>query len=189
MLQSLMRDMAVNLFGLITRLGLRRVPLFNRVFLVSYDIYKRYVEAGPIDRLQEFVPRGSVVVDVGANVGFFSLRFARWVGAKGKVIAIEPEQQNCDNLIGALGREQLLDRVDVVKAVAAAESGTTFLEINPLHPADHKLSRDGTGVVVGETTKIGSYVKLYQGVSFIAKSLAASWQKLGVEVQIPQVRG
>ncbi|HEU0209873.1 MAG TPA: serine O-acetyltransferase EpsC [Candidatus Udaeobacter sp.] len=31
----------------------------------------------------------------------------------------------------------------------------------------------GTGVVVGETTQIGSHVKLYQGVSFIARSLAA----------------
>ena len=144
--------MAVNLFGLITKLGLRRVPLFNRVFLVSYDIYKRYVEAGPIDRLQEFVPHGSVVVDVGANVGFFSLRFAKWVGTEGRVFAIEPEGQNCKNLIEALRRQQLLDRVDVVKAVAAAESGTTFLEINPLHPADHKLSRDGTGVVVDAVT-------------------------------------
>jgi serine O-acetyltransferase len=30
----------------------------------------------------------------------------------------------------------------------------------------------GTGVVVGETTQLGSHVKLYQGVSFIAKSLS-----------------
>ena len=41
-------------------------------------------------------------------------------------------------------------------------------EIGPHFFIDH-----GTGVVVGETTKIGSHVKLYQGVSFIARSLAA----------------
>jgi serine O-acetyltransferase len=41
-------------------------------------------------------------------------------------------------------------------------------EIGPSFFIDH-----GTGVVVGETTKIGSHVKLYQGVSFIARSLAA----------------
>ena len=40
-------------------------------------------------------------------------------------------------------------------------------EIGPYFFIDH-----GTGVVVGETTKLGSHVKLYQGVSFIAKSLA-----------------
>jgi serine O-acetyltransferase len=41
-------------------------------------------------------------------------------------------------------------------------------EIGPHFFIDH-----GTGVVVGETTKIGSGVKIYQGVSFIARSLAA----------------
>ena len=40
-------------------------------------------------------------------------------------------------------------------------------EIGPYFFIDH-----GTGVVVGETTKLGSHVKIYQGVSFIAKSLA-----------------
>jgi FkbM family methyltransferase len=35
-----------------------------------------------------------------------------------------------------------------VKAVAAAVPGATYLEINQLHPADHKLSRDGTGLAV-----------------------------------------
>jgi hypothetical protein len=35
-----------------------------------------------------------------------------------------------------------------VKAVAAAVPGATSLEINQLHPADHKLSRDGTGLAV-----------------------------------------
>ena len=30
--------------------------------------------------------------------------------------------------------------------------GMTHLEINPLHPADHKLSRDGTGLPVTAVT-------------------------------------
>ena len=46
-----------------------------------------------------------------------------------------------------------------------------------IHPGakigPHFFIDHGTGVVVGETTILGSQVKLYQGVSFIAKSLAA----------------
>jgi Methyltransferase FkbM domain len=42
-----------------------------------------------------------------------------------------------------------------LKAVAAAEPGMTFLEINPLHPADHKLSRNGTGLPVTAVTLDG----------------------------------
>src|SRR6185503_18059960 len=37
----------------------------------------------------------------------------------------------------------------------------------------HFFIDHGTGVVIGETTQIGSHVKLYQGVSFIARSLSA----------------
>jgi FkbM family methyltransferase len=155
MFQSLIRDSMVKLFGLVAGLDLHRFPLFNRAFLAIYAVYKQYFEAGPIDRLREFVPSGSCVIDVGANVGFFSLRFAQWVGDTGKVIAIEPEDRNYDNLVAALGRRGLSRRVDALKAVAAAIPGTAFLEINPLHPADHKLSRDGTGLPATAVTLDG----------------------------------
>jgi FkbM family methyltransferase len=152
MFQSLIRNSAVKLFGLVAKPGLHRFPGLNRIFLVLYAVYKQYFEAGPIDRLREFVPSGSLVIDVGANVGFFSLRFAKWVGDDGKVISIEPEDRNYDSLISALKRGGLLARVDAWKAVAAAVPGMTFLEINPLHPADHKLSRDGIGLPVTAVT-------------------------------------
>jgi FkbM family methyltransferase len=155
MLESFLRNSAVKLFGLATKLGLQRLPLFDRVFLALYGLYKAHFEAGPIDRLREFVPDGSLVIDVGANVGFFSLRFARWVGDAGKVIAIEPEQHNFDSLILALKRAGILGRVDGLQAVATDQPGMTFLEINPLHPADHKLSRDGTGLSVTAVTLDG----------------------------------
>ena len=146
------RDSAVKLFGLTAKLGLQRLPFFNRGFLALYQLYKRYFEAGPIDRLKEFAPEGSLVIDVGANVGFFSLRFARWVGDRGKVIAIEPEQRNYASLVGAVERQGFSSRVEALRAVAAATRGEVLLEINPLHPADHKISRDGTGLPVRAVT-------------------------------------
>src|SRR6266480_2397039 len=46
-----------------------------------------------------------------------------------------------------------------------------------IHPGakigSHFFIDHGTGVVIGETAQIGSHVKLYQGVSFIARSLGA----------------
>jgi serine O-acetyltransferase len=50
----------------------------------------------------------------------------------------------------------------------------TGIDIHPgAEVGSHFFIDHGTGVVVGETTNIGSHVKLYQGVSFIARSLAA----------------
>jgi FkbM family methyltransferase len=155
MLANFLRDSAIRLFVLTAKLGLQRLPLFHRAYLALYPLYKKYVEAGPIDQLREFVPEGSLAIDVGANVGFFSLRFAEWVGDGGNVIAIEPEDQNYSSLISALERAGLLSRVEALRVVAAAEPGTTFLEINPLYPADHKLSRNGTGVPVTAVTLDG----------------------------------
>ncbi|WP_365885084.1 FkbM family methyltransferase [Bradyrhizobium sp.] len=63
-------------------------------------------------------------------------------------MAIEPEDRNYETLVSALKRQGLSGRVRALKAVAAATAGPMFLEINHLHPADHKLSRDGTGVAV-----------------------------------------
>jgi FkbM family methyltransferase len=158
MLQNLIRNSAVHLFGLVARLGVHRLPMFDRVFLLLYAGYKRHFEAGPIERLREFVPKGSLVIDVGANVGFFSLRFAQWVGDDGEVISIEPEDRNYETLISALKRAGLSGRVRPLKAVAAASSGMMFLEINPLHPADHKLSLDGSGVAV-EAVKLDDLIQ------------------------------
>jgi FkbM family methyltransferase len=152
MLAIFIRDSAVKLFALTARLGLRRIPLFDRAFLGLYSAYKKHFEAGPVDRLRDFVPEGSLVIDVGANVGFFTLRFADWVGDAGRVIAIEPEDRNYAHLVEAIGRAKFSGRVETLKAVAAAERGQIFLEINALHPADHKISRDGAGVAVTAVT-------------------------------------
>jgi len=148
MFQKFIRDSTVRLFGLVAKSGVHRLPVIDRGFLALYAAYKKYFEAGPIDRLQEFVPSGSIVMDVGANVGFFSLRFAQWVGNSGEVISIEPEDRNYRSLISALKRKGLANRVRALRVVAAAVPESTFLEINHLHPADHKISRDGTGLVV-----------------------------------------
>ena len=47
----------------------------------------------------------------------------------------------------------------------------TGIDIHPgTHIGSHFFIDHGTGVVIGETAKIGSHVKMYQGVSLIAKS-------------------
>jgi FkbM family methyltransferase len=68
------------------------------------------------------------------------------------VIALEPEDHNFNTLVRVLRNEGLSHRVRAVRAVAAATSGPAFLEINPLHPADHKLSVDDAGVPVDAVT-------------------------------------
>jgi len=48
--------------------------------------------------LPNFVKRGSVAIDVGANIGYYSLLLSRLVGPKGHVYAFEPLPANFDRL-------------------------------------------------------------------------------------------
>ncbi|WP_068076505.1 FkbM family methyltransferase [Novosphingobium lentum] len=47
-----------------------------------------------IDRLLQFIKPGDFVLDVGANIGFHTLSFARHVGSAGRVWAFEPDPVN-----------------------------------------------------------------------------------------------
>jgi FkbM family methyltransferase len=51
-------------------------------------------EPSSVQVLRAAVRPGDVVFDVGANIGFFATLFSRWVGAEGRVLAVEPEPEN-----------------------------------------------------------------------------------------------
>lgn len=56
----------------------------------------------------------------------------------------------------------------------------TGIDIHPgAHIHSHFFIDHGTGVVIGETSVIGRHVKMYQGVSLVARSLAGGQQLKG----------
>jgi FkbM family methyltransferase len=139
-------DGLVWLYARAIRTGLldRAVP--RRAFEFAYLAYKGLIEAGPINGLSGLVTNGSTVVDVGANIGFFSIRFARWVGPAGRVIAIEPEARNMESLRRRVARAELAGIVELVQAAAADRPGLLRLALNPGHPGDHHLAPEGEPV-------------------------------------------
>jgi FkbM family methyltransferase len=70
------------------------------------------------DLLVRRVPRGGVVYDIGANVGFFTLLTSRLVGPAGSVYAFEPLPANLE----LLRRHLALNRSANVTVFAAAAS-------------------------------------------------------------------
>lgn len=145
-MNRLLQDTLLSTYRLVFVRGLFRLGIGRRLFFALYDHYKLRFEAGPIERLRRYAPEGALVIDVGANVGFFTLRFARWVGAEGRIIAIEPEQQNFAELTRRLKAGKLAERVEVHRAVADAKPGEACLVVNPDHPGDHRLGERGLPV-------------------------------------------
>lgn len=139
-------DALVRLYGRATQGGVLHRPRPRRAYESVYLAYKRLIEAGPVDGLRGLVGTGSTVFDVGANIGFFSLYFARWVGPEGRVIAIEPEARNAASLRRRVARAGMSDVVTCVRAAAADRTGQVNLALNPGHPGDHHIADNGEPV-------------------------------------------
>lgn len=135
--------LALAAYSLAARLRLTETRLGRGLFLWAYGLYKGRVEARHAVCLLDYIPPDSTVIDVGANVGFFTRLFARHLGPNGQVIAIEPEARNASDLRAMLAREGLAQRVTVVQALAADAEGERLLAIDPLHPANHHIGAQG----------------------------------------------
>jgi FkbM family methyltransferase len=82
-----------------------------------------HYELDHIEPLRKFVQPGMTVYDAGANVGFYTLAFARLVGDAGRVFAFEPEARN----MNLLRRHIELNNVRNVTMVQAALGSATGL--------------------------------------------------------------
>lgn len=138
-------SLQAGLVGLYAKFGgdrLRRTAWGGRLFDLAYLSYKLAVEAGPIAALSRYLAPGSWAIDVGANIGVFTLRFARYCN----VAAIEPEERNFASLERRIAGAGAANRIVALRAVADTEAGERFLRVNPDHPGDHRLASTGAPV-------------------------------------------
>ncbi len=136
----------LRVYALVRATGLLETSLGRRAFEWAYDLYKRWDEAAGAEALQPLVAPGTLVIDVGANIGFFTVRFARWVSVGGRVLAIEPETTNLARLRRALSARNLQSQVEIIAAAATDRAGPVHLDVNPDHPGDHRLAATGQPV-------------------------------------------
>jgi FkbM family methyltransferase len=77
--------------------------------------------------LREVLPRGATFVDIGANIGWFSLLAASLVGPTGRVIAVEPNPRNVA-LLRQSAKDNGFDNIDVAAVALGERPGAAALE-------------------------------------------------------------
>src|SRR3972149_5157011 len=124
-------------------------------FLLEWGFYEKY----ETELFKRLVKKGMVVVDVGANVGYYTLLAARLVGDEGKVFAFEPDPYNYNLLCRNIEVNGYRNVIPVQKAVFN-KSGKMKLFLDKNNLGGHSLSEanvdKGVSTTV-ETTSLDEY--------------------------------
>ena len=109
--------------------------------------------------IQKEIGQGSIVIDIGANIGYYTLLFAKQVGASGRVFAFEPEPNN----FALLGRNVAINRyrnVILVNQAVSDYSGKIRLFINEKQRGDHRIydSHDDREFVEVNSIRLDDYL-------------------------------
>lgn len=113
--------------------------------------------------------QGDVVLDIGANIGYYTLLFARRVGPGGHVFAFEPEPNNFALLTKNVQMNGYTNVTLVNKAVSNT-NGRLGLFISKGNNADHRVydSQDGRDSVEVESVRLDDYLADFtRAVNFI----------------------
>jgi FkbM family methyltransferase len=137
-----------------------------RFFEFLYFNYKSLIEVPEAQFLRNYIPKGGVVIDVGSNIGFFTIKFAKWVGPTGRVVSIEPDDKNFQRLTYYVKKNNYSDRVILVKSAVSEKSGQVKLFLNPYNPMDHRISNKGINVRSTTIDELCSSLEL-ENIDFI----------------------
>jgi FkbM family methyltransferase len=112
--------------------------LYHRWFSLYnflYRVFKRGQDVAEILLLRNLVRPGDTILDIGANIGFYSRLFSVLVGPSGKVYSFEPDETNFihlhENVSGLLN-------VEPVKQAVAEKSGLLKLYTSRMLNVDHR---------------------------------------------------
>lgn len=148
--------------------------IFNGETKMWIDLADRYVSFGclidnyePLETtaFKRLIQPGFHVVDLGANVGWFSLLAARCAGADGRVWAVEPRHPTVDYLRRSVQLNGLEDRISVLPMAVGDRSGTVSLIWDPAsrNPGSTHIGDPGGGAEV-QSVEMQELDRLLAGV-------------------------
>jgi len=113
----------------------------GRDYISDSILLKKEWEKSKAKIFYKFIKEGDIVVDIGANIGYYTLIFSRIVGL-GKVYAFEPETANFD-LLNKNISENKLDNILPYKLALSNKSGVGALKFGEHTHGGGTILEDG----------------------------------------------
>jgi FkbM family methyltransferase len=95
----------------------------------SLEKYGEFSES-EVQVFRDAIRPGSVVLDIGANIGCHTVAFSRIVGPAGTVFAYEPERTNFNTLCGNIAINSIKNVYCFQKAVGATSGSIVVPELD-----------------------------------------------------------
>lgn len=147
--------------------------LGNKMFLDSIDSLGLSIrgEYEPFETLiiQREVKEGDTVLDLGANIGYYTLIFAKIVGEKGKVFSFEPDPTNF-SLLSRNVEINGFKNVTLVQKAVSNENGKCNLYLRKYNKGAHTTIKDldkDCGIISVGTTRLDDYFKKNDKIDFV----------------------
>ena len=106
-------------------------PLYNRL----YPVFKRKQDACELKLISSIVKPGFNILDIGANIGFYTKVFSDIVGNEGNVHAFEPETLNFNYLKQNV---QSKTNVKIVNKAVSDKTGPIKIYLSKMLNVDHR---------------------------------------------------
>ena len=110
------------------------------MWLGSYEADKQKL-------MTELSLEGTTVLDIGANVGFFSIFLSRLVGATGNVISFEPLPRNIEFIYQHIQLNKI-DNIEIISAAVSDKIGKMKFANSPLYAQGYLTDKGNVEVNV-----------------------------------------
>jgi FkbM family methyltransferase len=194
MLRSIVWHWGLQRSALVRNLGRTyRNYFYGRFYGGLIDVLQNIMYVDPKDSLDLFINKiyepyetqlvsskikqGGVVLDIGANIGYYTLIFAKLVGQNGKVFAFEPEPANFRVLEKNVSVNGYSNVIPEQKAVSNRNEKKK-LYLNKQNAGMHTIYKSknaNLGSVEIETVSLDNYFSNYRGkIDFIKMDIEGS---------------
>jgi|SaaInlStandDraft_2_1057019.scaffolds.fasta_scaffold01074_4 FkbM family methyltransferase len=139
----------------------------NRLFLDVEDALFLSVnglhEKTETELIKKEIKKGDFVIDIGANIGYYTLLFAKLVGSSGHVLAFEPESKNFE-LLKKNVNENNYKNVTLIQKAISNENKIKNFYLTHSGTTAHRLSKphDGNDSIKIETIYLDDFLKNFK---------------------------
>ena len=134
----------------------------NKIFLDDEDCLQlsvnEIVEPVETQLFNDIIKNGEVLVDVGANIGYFTLLMAKLSGPTGKIFSFEPEDNNFE-LLDKNVKCNNYQNIVLEKKGVSDHNGTNKFFLSTKNTGMHSLQkiRDGSKEIKIDVIKLDDY--------------------------------